>query len=1584
MPGDKETIEQFAARIKAKYPDYKDVNDTDLVNRIISKHPEYKDSVDFGTGQPVAKTQAQTAPSFAAIPDVYHLQGPTAEEKQRESVSAAQERIGNELNNIGPTVKSYLTKQKRDQEMANIQSRMQQTGSDATRNTALQQRLAMSFPSPATYVSPQEIEDYKSHLNNDEDATIDILREHGKLNPQKDKQIRADLYAIKSQDRSHNAGKIAENIENIKKGEIQYNPRTDQLRKEEGFLGSLGTSYNQRLKDRDEYDFFQTASKEQIKDKLETEYKSYDPDEPQNIPNGIGGHLGGMIGSQPPQALLAGIGVGMVPGAQEAAPWAAALVASPEIHGIGYVHSLKSNYAQLRQQGVSPEDATNRAQNRADFDANVDMAQGALMTVAETRLGLNAGKINLTQGFVKTVANATKDAVKATAREALPQGAIAAGLQGAKNLYSGKPLGEGMSETAAQTMAMVAGIGLLLKTPKALAESPKLLNRVKTGLANNPEVVNEQLAGMVKSGDITPNEANQVHEQLQQHTEQEARIPDTITDEGVRDKLRNRFQKYDQLKAELETVHESMHPQRKEQLKALEEDIAGLEKEGVEKSKVAEKEKQPLPSEKATLLLDEGLEKPEGEKGHIGEEYEEFRDHPEHLMAFINEELNQGKETEMRQEFGDGLVDLSKENNPHTSSYAGIKNIKPKESATTEQSAGTLDVGQSPPNGSALGEGNAGSEIPPGESGPEAKGKNQGQEIVNPPEGADMTGITHAQMDATAKEFGLTTYQEAPEKIPTWDKQADERFAKDPQAMDKLLTKMRNGEQPDAVEQRMMIKYIADLKAKIRANPSDELLTQLKRAKDLSNIVGGRDVAKSLRARQGEVPVEEQDVADFMIRKMDANGVSKLTEEQKQSATNNHEEVSATKNLYDEKIAKLEAENAKLKAAKAVKKAAEAKNKTASKKGNRDYKKEIDDVWSDLKKHWDEGKGQLSATIIPYADRLVKIAPDVLKLMKIYVEKGVTELSEIVKNIHERAKEGIPEVTEKDIHDIIAGEYKTPRPTRNELMAKVKDLRDEAELINRLEELENGEVPKNEKSKVKRNQKIEELKKKIKEHNETKLAAHKANLERQRKKLEEKIQKGDFEPEVPKEPLKLDKEATDLRDRYLKAKEDWEIELMKDEYGKRGAWEKIGRGVSEVVGIGRVVKSSFDVSMPLRQGLWGLSRELLSNPFKGGGFFKPQKQLASQFGRMYRALASEKVSRRIMADIHESPRYEMAQEAGLKIAEPTSKLSEAREETYGPSWAERVPFIGKSIPLEKGKNAPRIGGLVKASERAATTFVNTMKWDIFNNFVDMFQKQGKTFENARDLYEAAAVYANQTVGRGKLGESVERANQVTSKVFFSLRLQASRLQLMTYLVNPKFYAKIPKEIKIAYLKDMAKFVALGTATLALAHAAGLKVGVNPYASNFGKIQVGDTEYDIWGGFSQWAVLMSRLIGGKTTDAGGHMKEVGPESGQKNRGDIALRFIRSKVSPELGTGINIFTGKDYLGKRTDIKTEAVNFINPLITQDIYQVAKDGSVQQAFITAILAAHGMGVQTYDHSEKAAPTTGGKKGGHKKEHRK
>lgn len=72
-----ESVAQFAARIKSKYPDYQSVPDKELVDRIIAKHPEYKSQVDLGPEDTIlqlqhkhnlnreAEAQAQFAPIAA-------------------------------------------------------------------------------------------------------------------------------------------------------------------------------------------------------------------------------------------------------------------------------------------------------------------------------------------------------------------------------------------------------------------------------------------------------------------------------------------------------------------------------------------------------------------------------------------------------------------------------------------------------------------------------------------------------------------------------------------------------------------------------------------------------------------------------------------------------------------------------------------------------------------------------------------------------------------------------------------------------------------------------------------------------------------------------------------------------------------------------------------------------------------------------------------------------------------------------------------------------------------------------------------------------------------------------------------------------------------------------------------------------------------------------------------------------------------------------------------------------------------------------------------------------------------------------
>jgi len=73
MPDDKLTIQQFAARIKAKYPDYKDINDTLLTQKIIAKYPEYKEMVNYKVQAEPKAEKPENEISHTSIHDIRHL-----------------------------------------------------------------------------------------------------------------------------------------------------------------------------------------------------------------------------------------------------------------------------------------------------------------------------------------------------------------------------------------------------------------------------------------------------------------------------------------------------------------------------------------------------------------------------------------------------------------------------------------------------------------------------------------------------------------------------------------------------------------------------------------------------------------------------------------------------------------------------------------------------------------------------------------------------------------------------------------------------------------------------------------------------------------------------------------------------------------------------------------------------------------------------------------------------------------------------------------------------------------------------------------------------------------------------------------------------------------------------------------------------------------------------------------------------------------------------------------------------------------------------------------------------------------------
>jgi len=257
------------------------------------------------------------------------------------------------------------------------------------------------------------------------------------------------------------------------------------------------------------------------------------------------------------------------------------------------------------------------------------------------------------------------------------------------------------------------------------------------------------------------------------------------------------------------------------------------------------------------------------------------------------------------------------------------------------------------------------------------------------------------------------------------------------------------------------------------------------------------------------------------------------------------------------------------------------------------------------------------------------------------------------------------------------------------------------------------------------------------------------------------------------------------------------------------------------------------------------------------------------------------------------------------------------------------------------------------SNRAATGFLNKMRADVFD---DLVKKAQRLKLNVNVEGPKIATYINTATGRGNLG-MFENAAVALNSVFFSPRLMASRVSLM----NPVFYAKLSPMVRKEALKDLLGLAGVATTTLGLAKMGGAEIGYDPRSADFGKIKIGNTRYDIGGGFLQYMRLGAQLITGEhVSSTTGVKTTVGEGYKPMTRAEILGRFIGTKESPVASFAMGLLKGKGFAGKKFEVGKEAgLRFVS-MVVQDMYDLYEERGLE-GLLMASPAIFGIGVQTY-----------------------
>ncbi len=392
-----------------------------------------------------------------------------------------------------------------------------------------------------------------------------------------------------------------------------------------------------------------------------------------------------------------------------------------------------------------------------------------------------------------------------------------------------------------------------------------------------------------------------------------------------------------------------------------------------------------------------------------------------------------------------------------------------------------------------------------------------------------------------------------------------------------------------------------------------------------------------------------------------------------------------------------------------------------------------------------------------------------------------------------------------------------------------------------------------------------------------------------------------------------------------------EIKLLKDVFGedftatileKMPLLDKIKEAGLQLANIPRSVMASFDLSAPLRQGVF-----LIGKP----------KQFFSAFAKQFKTFASEKAYKVLNEEIVSRPTYKLMRENKLAITELGQSLT-TREEAFMSNWAEKIPVAGK---------------IIRASGRAYTGFLNKLRADVFDDFI----KKGIKLEIEDPKFlQDAANFVNHATGRGSW-KAIEKVMVPLNTVFFSPRLTLSRLNL----INPYYYAKLQPQVRKEALKSLFTFASTAATVATLLKFSGAEIETDPRNADFMKPKFGNTRYDILGGFQQPIRVAAQLLSGKIiSSTTGKTITLGEGYKPLTRAGIVGRFFEYKTSPLASFALSLAKGQTSIGEKVDIPTEIANRFTPMVIQDMIDLYKEEG-QEGIPMSFPAIFGVGVQSY-----------------------
>ncbi len=388
------------------------------------------------------------------------------------------------------------------------------------------------------------------------------------------------------------------------------------------------------------------------------------------------------------------------------------------------------------------------------------------------------------------------------------------------------------------------------------------------------------------------------------------------------------------------------------------------------------------------------------------------------------------------------------------------------------------------------------------------------------------------------------------------------------------------------------------------------------------------------------------------------------------------------------------------------------------------------------------------------------------------------------------------------------------------------------------------------------------------------------------------------------------------------------------------ALKEIGLSAIDIGNFLRANKASFDFSF------WRQQAPLI---------FNNKKAFLQANIDGWRAIFNPKVAEDAWVKITRDPLFAIYDKLGLDFLRPPMLPKNAAQwrgvEEFGYlTGARPIPRFTEKLPW------------VKLSQRSFVTAINSHNMRIFKQFYQgqlkilekvavgkIKIKPNEVFSVEKNLEDFGKMLQDMT-GRASLGK-VSPIAPALSSMFFAPRLNLGRLLTPRHLWSGNPYVR-----KEAW-KNLVSFVGVTGGVIVLGKQLGLwDVEFDPRSSDYGKIRIGNTRIDPWGGYQQYVVFLARLI----TRTG-----LSSQTGEEYAVDpwqASTSFARGKAAPMASVASEFWTGKTFIGDKVDVKNpkQWIDRVSPMAAMDIYEAFMSDPLTGMGVT-IPAVLGAGVQTY-----------------------